>query len=156
MNKRIVFLLILLIAVWGVAIYFLFFYGKTTKPSAVAQTYQQILPLRRRLGPEDLKNISQKYNQTVQSVNPFEPYMLNFDKERLNADMLSLIEPLTDYRFAGYAKGENERFVLLSIQGQILKRSPDDVLDGRYLILHVTSFAVAVLDLQTGNLLTIK
>ncbi len=156
MNKRIVFLLIILIGVWGAAIYFLFFYGKTTKPSTIAQTYQQIPPLRRRLGPEDLKNISQKYQQTVQSVNPFEPYLLNFDKERLNVDMLSLIEPLTDYRFVGYAKGENERFVLLSIQGQILKRSPDDVLDGRYLILHVTSFALAVLDLQTGNLLTIK
>lgn len=156
MNKRIVFLLILLIGVWGVAVYFLFFYGKTTKPSTVVQTDQQIPPLRRRLGPEDLKNISQKFQQNVQGINPFEPYLLKFDKEKLNSNMLSSIEPLSDYKFVGYAKGENERFVLLSAGGQTFKKSPNDVLDGRYLILHVTSFALAVLDLQTGNLLTIR
>lgn len=156
MNRRIVFLLILLIGVWGIAIYFLFFYGKTVKPVTVAQANQQIPPLRKRLGPDDLKNISEKFQQTVQNINPFEPFLLKFDKEKLNADMLSSIEPLSGYKFVGYARGETERFVLLSTGGQAFKKSPDDVLDGRYLILHVTSFAVAVLDLQTGNLLTIR
>ncbi len=156
MNRRIVFLLILLAGVWSGAIYFLFFYAKTPKPVSVVQTSQQIPPLRRRLGPEDLKNISQKFQQNVQKINPLEPYSLKFDKEKLNADMLSLIETLPGYKFSGYAKGENDRFILLSSGGQVFKKCLDDILDGRYLILHVTSFAVAVLDLQTGNLLTIR
>ncbi|MGB9819821.1 MAG: hypothetical protein ACPLVG_00545 [Pseudothermotoga sp.] len=155
MNKRIVVLLILLVCIWGVAIYFLFFYGKGAK-SPVAQTPQQIPPLRRKLSVDDIKKISNAFSTNIEKVDLFEPYALNFDREKLNMNMLSSIEPLSDYKFSGYIKGETDRFILLSDGARTYTKSPDDVLDNRYLILHVTSFAVAVLDLQTGNLYTIR
>ncbi len=158
MNKRILFFIILLIGVWGVAIYFLFFYGKGTKPISASQPQptQQIAPMRRRLRSEDLSRISTLFQIKTQEVDPFKPYTLHFDEEKLNASILSSIEALSGYRFAGYLKGEVERTILLVNQDQIQRRSPNDILDGRYLILHMTSFAVAVLDLQTGNLYTIR
>ncbi|MGJ8453804.1 hypothetical protein ACSFC1_00660 [Pseudothermotoga sp. U03pept] len=158
MNKRILFFIILLIGVWSVAIYFLFFYGKGTKPTSVSkpQPTQQVTPMRRRLRSEDLSRISMLLQLTTQEIDPFKPYRLHFDEEKLNASILSSIEPLSGYKFAGYLKGEVERAILLVNQNQIQRRALNDMLDGRYLILHVTSFAVAVLDLQTGNLYTIR
>lgn len=158
MSKRMVLLIILLICVWGVAIYFLFFYGKGTKPISASQPQptQQVIPMRRRLRSEDLSRISTLLQVKTQEVDPFKPYALHIDEEKFNASILSSIEALSEYRFAGYLRGEIERAILLVNQNKIQRRSPNDILDGRYLILHVTSFAVAVLDLQTGNLYTIR
>ncbi|GAB4313999.1 hypothetical protein [Pseudothermotoga elfii] len=155
MSKRLIGLLILATAVWIVALYFLFFYDKTPRQTA-QESQQQIEPLRRRLTDQQLEEIVGYIKTDFNNIDFFEPYLLKFNVEELTTQMLSSMSNLQGYTFAGYARGDKEQFILLARDKNVLKVSLDDVLDGRYLPIHITSFAVAVLDLRTGSILAIR
>ncbi len=162
MKKRLVLLVTILVGVWGAAVYFVFFYGKANVQPQVESTGRafaeyQIQPLRRKLSQEELDRIQQLVALVVERTDLFEPYLLHLDPESITSKMLSSFGKLGDYRFAGYLVGENEKAILLSKVGEgVTPLRIGHMLDGRYLILYVASFGLLMLDVGTGNLLTIR
>lgn len=154
MSKRLVVLLLVLVAVWSVAIYVLFFYQKSFTVVPATRTGEAVIqPLIRRLNDPDIERFRTIVETSKPIENVFEPYVLRLDKEQLMRQALSELEVLPSYKFRGYFVGENEDFVMFS---NGIARPVGSILENRYLIVHVVSFAAIVMDLSTGNLLVVK
>ncbi|AEH50962.1 hypothetical protein [Pseudothermotoga thermarum] len=159
MKKRLVVLLIVLICIWGIAVYYLFFYGKGyVQPFQTSsnKVEYQIQPLRRRLSESELERIGNLVQMQVEKFDFFDLYTLSINPETVNPQILSSLDKLESYKFAGFLIGEKARSILLSSQGKVFEKNLGETIDDRYLILHITSFGVLVLDVNTGRLLTIK
>ncbi|WP_041076516.1 hypothetical protein [Thermotoga caldifontis] len=154
MNKRLIVLLLVLVAVWSVAIYMLFFYRKSPAAAPAARAGEAVIqPLIKRLNDPDIERFRTLVETSKPIENIFEPYVLKLDRERLMRQALSELEVLPSYKFKGYFVGGNENFVMFSNGIAIPVGS---ILENRYLIVHVVSFAAVVMDLSTGNLLVVK
>lgn len=154
MNKRLVVLLVVLVAVWSVAIYVLFLYQKSPTAAPATRTSEAVIqPLIRRLNDSDIERFRVMLETPKSVVNVFEPYVLKLDREQLMRQALSELEVLPSYKFKGYFVGENEDFVMFSSG---IVRPVGSILENRYLIVHAVSFAAIVMDLSTGNLLAVK
>ncbi|KAF2957494.1 hypothetical protein AS159_07445 [Thermotoga sp. Ku-13t] len=154
MNRRLVVLLLVLVAVWSVAIYVLFLYQKSPTAAPATRTSEAVIqPLIRRLNDPDIERFRTIVGTSKPIENVFEPYVLKLNRDRLMRQALSELEVLPSYKFRGYFVGENEDFVMFSSG---IVRPVGSILENRYLIVHVVSFAAIVMDLSTGNLLVVK
>ncbi len=157
MKKRLIFMIIVLVGVWAIAVYFLLSQNRSSqvRTNNTATEYQ-IQPLKRRLSQEELGKIQQLVSLAVERMNLFDLYVLHLQRETVNSKMLSSLEKLGEYQFAGFLIGESEKSILLARENKILSKNVGEIIDERYLILHVASFGLLVLDVNTGNLLTIR
>lgn len=157
MRRRLIFLIVLLVGVWMVAIYMLFFYQKTQSPLTTSQrtnTIEQIVqPLIKRLSDSDIEKFKRNVEAPKLIANIFESYPLKVDKEQLVREALFQLETLPNYKFRGYLSNEEGNFVMFS---NGLMKPIGATLDDRYLIIHAVSFAAIVVDLMSGNLFVVK
>jgi len=159
MNRRVIFLIVIAALVWVVVIMYLVFNMGSPVKVKESETSEPVPPMMRSMSNRDLEKIRQLLSEKTHVPEMFTPYMITFNRDTINSDMLFQMQSLSAYRFVGYLSGVQEARILLSKGGSagvVVNKKLSDVLDNRYMILYISSLGAIVLDLQQGGIFSIR
>ncbi len=159
MTRRTLILLIIAIVVWGFAIYFLLFSPWGLRPKSVSTPK----PVRKPVVVKKIpltSSILDEYASIVEEglrnkVDMFKAKELGLSPEELNTRIMKK-SPLRTVKFVGYIIEGNEGEIFLKVKDEVKPFDRNSLILNRYLIIHVSSLGLAVLDLEEGGLETIK
>ncbi len=160
MTRRTLILLIIAIVVWGFAIYFLLFSPWGIRPKSVSTPK----PVRKPVVVKKIpltSSILDEYASIVEKglknkVDMFKAKELGLSPEELNTLIMKSKASLRTVKFVGYIIEGNEGEIFLKVKDEVKPFDRNSLILNRYLIIHVSSLGLVVLDLEEGGLETIK
>lgn len=160
MNRRVIFLIVIAALVWVVVVMYLFVFNmKSPAKVGESEINESVPPMMKSMSNRDLEKIRQLLSEGTYVPEMFTPYMITFNRDTINSDMLFQMQGLNTYRFVGYLSGTQEARILLNKSGSAgvaVSKKLSDVLDNRYMILYISSLGAIVLDLQQGGIFSIR
>ncbi len=163
MSMRTLVLLIVAIVVWGLAIYVLFFspWGIGTPKIVISSKKSEQVVTVSKKSFSLTSSVLDEYSSIVEKgirrdVDMFRPRKLGLSPEELNTLIMESKESLKKVEFVGYIIKGNEGKIFLSMNGRMVDVERNSLILNRYLVIHVSSLGMVVLDLEEGGLETIK
>ncbi len=158
MSRRTLVLLVIAIAVWSVAIvYLLLPKGGEAKGEAVSVKVPRRSAGSIDITPELIKGYVSVCDEGIRESDPFTPYILKEGEEGLRMLVLRSDSTVDYIKFGGYIIGSDGKGrIFLDVAGEKVMLSPDDLVDGRYMIVYISSMGLVVLDVMKGGLYVIR
>jgi len=158
-STRTIVLLIIMGGLWGFVLLF-FFYQSSFKKSATVASFMPKTALNKLVKikiPSDLmKEWEILVNEKISEIELFEPAKVNFDVNFADESILFGAPTLQEYKFLGFIKSENDLVVFLKSKSKIEEKHLKELIDGRYLVIHISSLGVLTVDLQKGGFYAIR
>ncbi len=161
MSRRTLVLLLIAGGVWVVALFYFFApkFTKVKKPQARVEVVKvEEEPVRiTDITPQVIEGYVKLCSEGISAPDPFTPYPLKGGEEAMKY-IVALGESRIDYiKFKGYIIDKSgSGKIFLDIDGMNVVQSPDELIDGRYMVVYVSSMGLIVLDVMKGGLYTIK
>ena len=158
MSTRTIVLLIIMGGVWGVALFFLLYQPSPKKAAVVSFRSKNVLSrlTKVRIPSDILKEWETLMNEKASEIELFEPAKINFNVNLANESILAGAPRLQKYEFLGFIKTKRDLIVFLKSGGKIEEKRLKDLIDGRYLVVHISSLGVLTVDLQRGGFYAIR
>ncbi|MCD6267293.1 MAG: hypothetical protein J7J14_02650 [Thermotogaceae bacterium] len=158
MSTRTIVLLIIMGGVWGVALFFLLHQPSPRKVAIVSFRSKNVLNrlTKIRIPPDIMEEWEILTNEKASEIKLFEPARINFNVNLANESILAGAPRLQRYEFLGFIKTERDLVVFLRSGGKIEEKRLKDLIDNRYLVVHISSLGVLTVDLQRGGFYAIR
>ena len=160
MSRRTLILLLIAGGVWVAAL--LYFFVPKLAFVKRPRSSVEIVKVKRATGitditPQVIEGYVDLCSEGVNSPDPFTPYPLKGGEEMMKY-IVALGESRIDYiKFKGYIIDKTGTGkIFLDMDGMNVVQSPDELIDGRYMIVYISSMGLIVLDVMKGGLYTIK
>jgi len=158
MSTRTIVLLIIMGGVWGVALFFLLHQPSPRKVAIVSFRSKNVLNrlTKIRIPPDIMEEWEILTNEKASEIMLFEPARINFNVNLANESILAGAPRLQRYEFLGFIKTKRDLVVFLRSGGKIEEKRLKDLIDNRYLVVHISSLGVLTVDLQGGGFYAIR
>ncbi len=162
MTKRAKVLLMIAIALWGVALVYFFKPGLSTGGrDMVAETRRVNLKKFsvsvQDITPDFIKSYVKVCKKGIAAPDPLSPYVIKGGREDLNKLILTSDLSVGYIKFGGYITDKSgDKKIFLNIAGKSVLQSVNQLIDGRYMIIYVSSMGLIVLDVMKGGLYVIR
>jgi len=158
MSTRTIVLLIIMGGVWGVALFFLLHQPSPRKVAIVSFRSKNVLNrlTKIRIPPDIMEEWEILTNEKASEIMLFEPARINFNVNLANESILAGAPRLQRYEFLGFIKTKRDLVVFLRSGGKIEEKRLKDLIDNRYLVVHISSLGVLTVDLQRGGFYAIR
>ncbi len=158
MSTRTIVLLVIMGGVWGVALFFLLHQPSPRKVAIVSFRSKNVLNrlTKIRIPPGIMEEWEILTNEKASEIKLFEPARINFNVNLANESILAGAPRLQRYEFLGFIKTKRDLVVFLRSGGKIEEKRLKDLIDNRYLVVHISSLGVLTVDLQRGGFYAIR
>ncbi|RKX45864.1 MAG: hypothetical protein DRP38_08080 [Thermotogae bacterium] len=158
MSTRTIVLLIIMGGVWGVALFFLLHQPSPRKVAIVSFRSKNVLNrlTKIRIPPDIMEEWEILTNEKASEIMLFEPARINFNVNLANESILAGAPRLQRYEFLGFIKTKRDLVVFLRSGGKIEEKRLKNLIDNRYLVVHISSLGVLTVDLQGGGFYAIR
>ena len=158
MSTRTIVLLVIMGGVWGVALFFLLHQPSPRKVAIVSFRSKSVLNrlTKIRIPPDIMEEWEILTNEKASEIKLFEPARINFNVNLANESILAGAPRLQRYEFLGFIKTKRDLVVFLRSGGKIEEKRLKDLIDNRYLVVHISSLGVLTVDLQRGGFYAIR
>ena len=158
MSIRTIILLIIMVGTWSIALFFLL---HQPSPEKIVTTPTSSKSVLNRLVRIKIPSTVVERLKTLSEENPpqialFEPAKIIFNVNLANESILAGAPKLQKYEFLGFMKTKEDLVVFLKSEGKIEEKHLKDLIDGRYLVVHISSLGVLTVDLQRGGFYAIR